>query len=297
MSRLFVMLFLLQQFLLSALAFSTFTTSRKLSVILSQSTVSDVEESIEDVTANDKQRQDLKRTIVQLGASYDRGFGASPRVRSKMQDLLGQLETLNLETHASRGIDGPPAGMTSSTWTSNSMGINGDSFPSPAKDESSRSTLSPLSGNWRMIWTTAQDVLILGANPLVTVGAIYQFINPPIVTNVIDFIPRLQNLLPPSLVPNSMVRAQVTTKASSRTNFPNRIGLNFERVEFQGQELLGQDVSQLLPPLAFNLPRINVPEDVGYFDVTYLDTEMLIIRQNSPGGCFVLVNVDGDTDP
>jgi len=94
-----------------------------------------------------------------------------------------------------------------------------------------------------------------------------------------------------------MARAEVTTQASSRPMFPNRIGLLFEKVEFRGKELLGQDVSKLLPPLAFNLPRIDLPDDVGYFDVTYLDSELLVIRQNSPGGCFVLVNVENDTDP
>lgn len=303
MSRRFLMLFMLQQCPVSALAFTvksnkesslSTTIGRKLSG-MHQSTVSDVEETtVEDVKANDKKRHELKRLIVQLGASYDRGFAASPRVRSKMEEILAELETLNPETNASRYIDGPQE-ILENTFNSNSMGINGDSFSS--REESSTTT-SPLCGNWRMIWTTAQDVLILGANPIVTVGAIYQFIDPPIVTNVIDFIPRLQNLLPPSLVPNSMVRAKVTTKASSRTNaYPNRVGLRFERVQFQGQELLGQDVSQILPPLGFDLPRINVPEDVGYFDVTYLDSELLVIRQNAPGGCFVLVNVDSDTDP
>ena len=303
MSRLVVMLFTLQQCLLSALAFRSMmarmgsrTTIRKFSVTYHKSTVSDrVEQTRKEMITTDKTRQELKGTIVQLGASYDRGFGASPRVRRKMEEILQELETLNPETNAARWIDGPPP-TPASSFDSISIGINGDSFSGREEEESS--TQSPLFGTWRMIWTTAQDVLILGANPLVTVGAIYQFIDPPIVTNVIDFMPRLQNLLPPSIGPNSMVRAEVATVASSRIHFPNRVGLSFQRVQFQGQELLGQDVSQLLPPLGFNLPRINVPDDVGYFDVTYLDAELLVIRQNSPGGCFVLVNVDrSDTDP
>jgi hypothetical protein len=73
--------------------------------------------------------------------------------------------------------------------------------------------------------------------------------------------------------------------------------LNFERVEFSGQELLGQDVSSVFSPLGVNLPRLELSEDVGFFDVAYLDEEMLVIRQNAPGGCFVLVNVAGDTEP
>jgi PAP_fibrillin len=233
-----------------------------------------------EATENNRLRDNLKRQILQLGASYDRGFGASPRVRTKMEGVLNNLESLNPQVNAARFIDGPE--------TTTLMGQN-----------NLNSQVSPLKGNWRMIWTTASDVLLLGANPFVSVGAIYQFIDPPIVTNVIDFFPRLQNLFPPSLsVPNSLARAKVTTRASSRRNQPDRVGLNFERVELSGQEFLGQDVSNRLSPLGVDLPRLELPEDVGFFDVTYLDDELLVIRQNAPGGCFVLVQVDGaDTVP
>lgn len=250
---------------------SSVVKQRSTGIILSN-VISDIVDAIEDVEQNEE-REMLKRQILQLGASYDRGFGASPRVRSKMEGILKSLGALNPEVNASRFIDGPE------------------------QTAEGGLQVSPLTGNWRMIWTTAADVLVLGGNPLVSVGAIYQFISPPTVTNVIDFMPRYQNLLPTSLVPNSMARAKVITKASSRRNKPNRIGLNFERVEFRGQELLGQDVSNLLPPLGVDLPRIELSEDVGYFDVTYLDQEILVIRQNDPGGCFVLVNVANDTEP
>jgi hypothetical protein len=256
---------------------SVSSRTMKEDVALQMDIVSEVVDAIEDIE-QDKERELLKRSILQLGASYDRGFAASPRARSKMDGILRDLELLNEETNASRFIDGPK-------------------LTKEASSSSSSLEISPLTGNWRMVWTTAQDVLVLGANPVVSVGAIYQFISPPTITNVIDFMPRIQNFLPPSLVLNSMGRAEVTTKASSRQNNPNRVGLNFERVALQGKEVLGQDVSQVLPPLGFDLPRIDLSEDVGYFDVTYLDSEMLIIRQNQPGGCFVLVNVDTDTDP
>ena len=163
-----------------------------------------------------------------------------------------------------------------------------------------------------MVWTTAQDVLILGANPAFAVGAIYQFIEDlPVITNVIDFLPRFQNLLLATMATTLLVRAEVTTLASawkddqkSTAKARNRVGLTFESVKIQPKQVLGQDVSQVLPPLGFDLPKL--PESLmgstlnnsalGYFDVSYLDSDLLVIRQNAPGGCFVLVKVE-DTDP
>lgn len=228
------------------------------------------EDEVDNEVASSADRSDLKRRLLQMGASYDRGFGASPSARKRADDLIEQLETLNPETYAA-------------------IGISGDD----KEDET-----SPLTGAWRMIWTTASDVLVLGASPVATVGAIYQIFHPPVVTNVIDFIPRFQALLPPSLVPPTLVRAKVKTRASPRPDYPNRIGLLFESVKLQPVEVLGQDTSSL-PPFSANLPKIpgtDSDSGPGYFDTTYLDDEMLIIRQNAPGGLFVLVKVD-DSEP
>ena len=84
--------------------------------------------------------------------------------------------------------------------------------------------------------------------------------------------------------------------------FPNRVGLLFEDVELQPVEFLGMDASTL-PPFAANLPKLPGTDNTsdsstgpGYFDVSYLDDELLIIRQNAPGGLFALVKVT-DSDP
>jgi hypothetical protein len=224
-------------------------------------------------------RVEFKSEILQLGASYDRGFGASTRVRNMVSGVIAELESLNFEKNASRCI----AGLVTST----------DGYD----NGTSETDLSPLTGTWRMVWTTANDVLSLGASPLTTVGAIYQIFEPPIVTNVIDLLPRIQNLLPPSMVQNSMLRIKVQTRGSSRANKPMRVGLDFEKVSLNPIDLLGQDVSNTLPPFKFDLPRIlQITDDAGFFDVTYLDGDMLVIRQNSPGGVFVLVRVR-DSDP
>ncbi|KAI2509811.1 PAP fibrillin [Fragilaria crotonensis] len=204
----------------------------------------------------------LKRRLLELGASYDRGYGATSNARDKVETTIHVLERLNPTTDAARGI---------------STGID-----------------SPLTGSWRMVWTTAQDVLVLGASPLATTGAIYQVFEPPIVTNIIDFIPKIQSLFPSSIFPQSLIRAEVTTRASPRPNMPMRIGLNFESVKLKPVQLLGMETDSL-PPLAFDLPQIpgaSSETSPGYFDVSYLDDEFLIIRQNAPGGLFVLVKTD-----
>jgi len=225
------------------------------------------ESSMEEDATNDAERSSrrnaAKRRMLQLGASYDRGFGASPNARLEVEDVLSELESLNDETDAARGIDG--------------VGY------------------APLEGIWRMVWTTASDVLVLGASPLTSVGAIYQLYEPPIVTNVIDLIPRFQNLLPPNVAPSSLLRAEVQTRSSPRASYPMRVGLDFESVNLKPVELLGQDAG-FLPPLGFDLPRLfDLPDDVGYFDVTFLDEELLVIKQSASGGVFVLARVDDAT--
>ena len=219
---------------------------------------------------NNEKRAALIKDLLSLAASFDRGFGASPSARTRADTIIRELEGYNPEENASYGING--------------------------------NAVSPLEGAWRMIWTTASDVLVLGASPVATVGAIYQIFEPPIVTNVIDFIPRVQSLLPPSVIPSSLVRAKVQTRASLRNGFPNRVGLLFEAVELQPVEFLGMDASTL-PPFAANLPKLPGTDNTsdsstgpGYFDVSYLDDELLIIRQNAPGGLFALVKVT-DSDP
>lgn len=217
------------------------------------------------VSSWDDDVESLKKRLLQLGASYDRGFGATAKARDQVEATVRSLELLNVDTDAARGI---------------STGV-----------------ASPLTGNWRMIWTTAQDVLILGASPLTTVGAIYQVFEPPIVTNIIDFIPKAQSLFPISVVPPSLIRAEVKTRASPRPNMPMRVGLNFESVKLKPVQFLGIEVDTL-PPLAFDLPKIpgaDSETSPGYFDVLYLDQEMLIIRQNAPGGFFVSVKTDDNS--
>jgi hypothetical protein len=234
-------------------------------------------------------RTELKRQLLSLAASYDRGFSSTPTVRQSVEDIIHQLAMMNPnKDKASQGMNG----------SNDNDDTNGD---------------VPLKGIWRLIWTTAYDVVSLGASPIVAPSAIYQDIRyPPTIINIIDFIPRIL------LGPTSLLRAKVTTRASIRD--VNRVGLIFEGVVLQPMELLGQKVDILLPPiltLDFTLPQTiirqlinlvpglntdddssskekdtNNDESPGYFDVEYVDEELLIIRQQVPGGVFALVKVD-----
>ena len=173
-----------------------------------------------------------------------------------------------------------------------------------------------------MIYTTAFDVLSLQTSPFFIPGAIYQVYDESgttsttssitTVTNIIDFIPRFQSLLV-SILPSSwsypspttLIRATVKTRAcvppqqQRLTTIMNRIGLIFDSVSIQPIELFGIDSTKLLPPLALDLPKLPTfgtsstnPVATGYFDVTYLDNDLLIIRQNAPGGIFCLIRTN-----
>lgn len=140
-------------------------------------------------------------------------------------------------------------------------------------------------------------------------SAIYQVIDPPIATNIIDFIPRAQSFFPPSIAPPSLLQAEVLTRGYSRNGKPDRVGLVFEGLKLQPVELLGQKVDGL-PPLSVDLtwpskvlaPFVpgmmddmeasrNDADALGYFDIEYVDEELLVIKQQG-GGRFALVKVD-----
>ncbi len=251
------------------------TTLVRKELYITFSSPSDVEEVSDGVQESSQliNNDDLKNKLLRLCASYDRGFGASPSAKKEVNDLVNQLKEVNpTPANAASGIDGE-----------NSYDV-------------------PLKGIWRMVWTTALDVVNLAASPIATPGAIYQVIEPPLATNIIDFIPRAQSLFP-DIFPSTLVRAEVKTRTSKRRESTNRVGLDFEAVKLSPVEVFGMDTKNL-PPLNVNFPRIKVsdlpgvdPENApGFFDVVYLDDDMLIIQQNAPGGYFVSIKVP-DYDP
>lgn len=145
---------------------------------------------------------------------------------------------------------------------------------------------------------SAFDVLSLGGNPFTIVQGIYQDIKPSgEITNIIDLAPRLQSLLPQSLLgKGSTLRARVGTVGRARGDA--RVGLTFSSVELRPKSVFSSNrLAARLPALKLNIPVLRkVGADIdaafnssGYFDVMYLDEDLLIIRQNEPGGVFVSV--------
>ena len=95
----------------------------------------------------DTKRTELKRRLYQLAASYDRGFGATPKARKEADDIIQQLGVLNPTQNSARGVDGDVGKQRMDA------------------DDDIKSTLVPLKAIWRMIWTSAFDVVSLGASP------------------------------------------------------------------------------------------------------------------------------------
>ncbi|GMI50469.1 hypothetical protein TeGR_g1370 [Tetraparma gracilis] len=225
----------------------------------------------------------LKLSILSLCATCDRGFGASPADRSKIEALLEELSPLSPTEEPTQGI----------------------------AEEDERP--APLRGCWRLVYTSASDVSTLGANPLVSVGGIYQDARQlPVITNVIDVQPRALQSLPPGPVASALassLRLNVSTRARPRGGA--RAGLTFEAVAAEPRTLFGKPAPDWLP----SPPRIKFPEvsmdlqrkifgvaegddprdsdkNPAFFDVMFLDTDFLAIKQGKGGGIFAAVKVD-----
>lgn len=91
------------------------------------------------IEKSDEEASVLKRELYQLAASYDRGFSATSKARKEASDIIDKLSAVNPTENASRGIDG-------------------DASYDKSEDV-------PLKAIWRMIWTSALDVVSLGASP------------------------------------------------------------------------------------------------------------------------------------
>ena len=301
---------------LSTKSWCSFRTSHQptitSSTILKSSSLAPASDVNDDNNNNNNynENEQLKNKLLRLCASYDRGFSASPSAKKEVNEIVNQLQSLNpTPINAARGIDGYYGGSD-----------GGDNVETTIDDDNNKNV--PLKGIWRMVWTTALDVVNLAASPIATPGAIYQVIEPPIATNVIDFIPRVQSLFP-DVFPSSLLRAEVKTRTSRRMSssdsssdsnmnsesieMSNRVGLDFESVKLSPVQVLGLN-GKNLPPFNLNFPQfkvtdlnnINIPGVVdlvdpatapGFFDVIYLDDDMLIIQQNAPGGYFVSIKV------
>ena len=222
----------------------------------------------------------LKSKLFAACAAADRGFAASPADRAEIEALLDELSPLSPIEEPTRGI------------------------AEGAAD-------APLRKCWRLVYTSASDVSTLAANPLASLGGIYQDARElPVVVNVIDSFPRLLANLPPDAASRLATTTRLRVQTRARPRSATRVGLSFERVGAEQLAILGQEVPDWLPKPKVDLPQLGLdvqrrifnvgddedPRDAAsnpaFFDVQFLDEELLVIRQGSPGGMFAAVAVD-----
>ena len=96
-----------------------------------------------------ERRQALKTQLFALAAACDRGFGASTKERDAIAAVIERLQLLSPEAEPTRGLF-------------------------PHNDDATDT--APLEGVWRMVYTSAFDVLSLAASPLTIVQGVYQVI-------------------------------------------------------------------------------------------------------------------------
>lgn len=144
-----------------------------------------------------------------------------------------------------------------------------------------------LDGNWRLLYTTSQELLRLDQLPFLKLGQIYQYIQATAgkVYNVAEVygLPYLEGI--------------VSVAASFNALSERRVKVNFERAIFGLQRLIDyrspeQFIQQIEAGQRFRAIDFNITnrEQRGWLDITYLDEDLRIGRGNE-GNVFVLTKV------
>ena len=214
-----------------------------------------------------------KLELLKTCATIDRGFFAT---RSERERINKQIDEL---IESGSGLEDPTMGL---------VGSNSDLHAD---------SKVPLEGLWSLVYTDAFDVVSLASSPLTALRGIYFEIDRNgESSNIIDFAPRFEANIPAKISLGSTLRARVKTRSKALS--PTRVGLSFTGVAFEPQSLLGFDV-RFAPPFVLDfpaLPSLGFETDssgdtndngTGFYDVRYLDDELLILNQNQPGGVFI----------
>lgn len=147
-----------------------------------------------------------------------------------------------------------------------------------------------LNGNWKLLFTTSDELLGINRFPLISLGNIYQCVR------IAEG--RIYNFAEANTVPyfNGLVSVSAQFEAVSE----KRVNVKFDRAIFGLQSLLGyQTPNQFIETMAanrkFNLLKgidfeIRSDREPGWLEVTYLDEDMRIGRGNQ-GSVFVLEKV------
>ncbi|GAB0490059.1 hypothetical protein MMPV_001289 [Pyropia vietnamensis] len=189
-----------------------------------------------------------KRSLLLLAAATDRGYRATSADTSAALALIRTLESAN---------------------------------PTPAPTRS----LDLLCGDWKLLYTTARDVLSLAYLPFSRVGDVYQNILPERsgvrTENVVRLIAPAVPFFGPRTA-ESVVSLRVRARSEVQTGV--RLSLTFERAELPPPILGGVDLGTRLGGGVINVPLSlggGGDNQTGWLDTTYLDGELRIGRAPS----------------
>lgn len=141
-----------------------------------------------------------------------------------------------------------------------------------------------LEGNWRLLYTTSQELLNLGRIPLAQLGQIYQCIRTSTATlyNIAELggLPYLEGLV--------SVCAQFEPVSEQRVNVKfNRSIVGLQRlIGYQSPQAFIQRIEMGQTFSALDI-KIQNREQKGWLNITYLDEDLRIGRGNQ-GSVFVL---------
>jgi len=144
-----------------------------------------------------------------------------------------------------------------------------------------------LDGNWRLLYTTSQELLGINRVPLLKLGQIYQFVR--VQTQ------QIYNVAEVSGIP--FLEGLVSVVAQFEPVSERRVKVRFNRGIFGLQRLIGyqacdrfvQEIEAGKKFTAFDF-AITRADQKGWLDITYLDDDLRIGRGNV-GSVFVLTKV------
>jgi len=144
-----------------------------------------------------------------------------------------------------------------------------------------------LDGNWRLLYTTSQELLSIDRVPLLKLGQIYQFVR--VQTQ------RIYNVAEVTGIP--FLEGLVSVVAQFEPVSNQRVKVRFNRGIFGLQRLIGyelcdrfvQEIEAGKTFTAFDFP-ITREDQKGWLDITYLDDDLRVGRGNV-GSVFVLTKV------
>jgi len=191
--------------------------------------------------------EDLKKRLFLEVSGTNRGLAADSSCKKRILEMLEELERLN-----------------------------------PTDSPTAKENRALLGGQWKLLFTTALDILALGVIPFVQIGDIYQNIDEDqkgdggsfYVKNIVS-IGSCLNSVASTVGADSTAEIHVTAKGSISSE--KRIDIRFVRASFQPKTIFGYDGIQFLDSL-----QIPFQSPVGFIETTYLDKDLRIARAPGP---------------